>query len=386
MNGDGFGIGWYHTNRVKRFVSMDRFSHDGGVETGTSSTLEDIVEGQALPDDIVPVSASVFKDIFPAWNNMNLQEICEATVSNCIVAHVRAASKGTGVSHQNCHPFKAGRLLFCHNGRIPNFQAIRRRFLTHLSDRAFRVVKGTTDSEIFFALCLTILENDGEESPYKQKKPFGHKRLVAALKKTLTQIEHILMEANATSNYSTFNFSLTDGETMVVTRFCNKSPDVPPPSLYFAFGDSESMYQELTDEQSSPLFMETMMKKSISSTSLTATTDSSSDSDSSGEGVGNDSSDDYDESAIILSYHESKPGKILVDEDPSTATFIVASNPLTRTHTWHPMPRNSIMWCTRGGHPELRLLKRRKIAATKSFVIEIKPVEPVPKEIDPALF
>jgi hypothetical protein len=42
-------------------------------------------------------------------------------------------------------------------------------------------------------------------------------------------------EVKLKDSYSTFNFSVTDGETMVVTRFCDKDPNIPPPSLYFAF-------------------------------------------------------------------------------------------------------------------------------------------------------
>ena len=37
------------------------------------------------------------------------------------------------------------------------------------------------------------------------------------------------------TGYSTFNFALTDGERVVVTRYCDKAPRIPPPSLYYAF-------------------------------------------------------------------------------------------------------------------------------------------------------
>jgi predicted glutamine amidotransferase len=121
-------------------------------------------------------SAAVFKDVFPAWNNMNLRELCMATSSDCIMAHVRAASKGTGISHQNCHPFKAGRLLFCHNGRVFEFFRFKRRFRELLTDEAYNSIMGTTDSENLFALLLTYLARDGHNegvSPFDQTKPFG---------------------------------------------------------------------------------------------------------------------------------------------------------------------------------------------------------------------
>jgi Glutamine amidotransferase domain len=148
---------------------------NGGSRHGTMNGLPRRVVG--IDEDGNPVaSAAVFKDVFPAWNNMNLRELCMATSSNCIMAHVRAASKGTGISHQNCHPFKAGRLMFCHNGRVFEFFRFRRRFKELLSDEAYNSIMGTTDSEVIFALLLTYLAKDGHNegvSPFDQTKPFG---------------------------------------------------------------------------------------------------------------------------------------------------------------------------------------------------------------------
>jgi predicted glutamine amidotransferase len=79
-----------------------------------------------------------------------------------MIAHVRAASAGTGVSQVNCHPFKAGRLLFCHNGRIETAFKIRRAMMDKLTEEAFLSVRGTTDSECIFALILTFLTKDKE--------------------------------------------------------------------------------------------------------------------------------------------------------------------------------------------------------------------------------
>ena len=192
--------------------------------------------------------AAVFKDVLPAWSNVNLREICQATYSDSIMAHVRAASPGSGVSQQNCHPFKAGRLLFCHNGRIDSFQAMRRRYCSLLSDQAFLGLRGTTDSEFIFALVLTLLTQDGhtKQSPMTQTEPFGHSRLMASLKKALKLIEGVQAEVDMQEGFfNTCNFSFTDGESMVVTRYCNKSPEIPAPSLYFAFGHSNALVEEL---------------------------------------------------------------------------------------------------------------------------------------------
>lgn len=68
----------------------------------------------------------------------------------------------------------------------------------------------------------------------------------------------------------------------------------------------------------------------------------------------------FDEMPIALLMRESLPGLNYGDVDPKQAAFVVASNPLTKTHSWNPMPRNSVMWCTRGKMPELRLLRSKK--------------------------
>jgi predicted glutamine amidotransferase len=344
MNGDGFGVGWYHTNvaTCPYEESVHPFHtkgfHGSDEHKGSSQTL-----------------AAVFKDTQPAWNNANLREICMATRSDCIIAHVRAASKNTGVSQANCHPFKAGRLLFCHNGRIDNFSLIRRAMMAHLSDEAYVAVRGTTDSECIFAMILTYLARDdsGEPSPFVQTTTFGHSRIAAAIKKTLRTIEIMLHEHGLTEGYCTFNFSCTDGESVVVTRFCDKSPDIPPPSLYFAYGNAQRLYSELTSED--PVSFVSQQSSSD---------DSSLDKADSDNGSDTDSETTYNEKPVLLDKLESRPGRLFPDVDAQTACFIVASNPLTRTHTWHPMPRNSIMWCTRGSPPELRLLRLRSRTAS----------------------
>jgi len=325
MNGDGFGVGWYHSN-----IAMLPHDGSGGVEP-----YEEI-------------RAAVFKDTQPAWNNVNLREICMATKSNCMIAHVRAASAGSGVSQTNCHPFKCGRLLFCHNGRIDSYSKIKRHFLNEVSDEVFYTIHGTTDSECIFALILTHLAKDGAgESPLTQTTAYGHKRLVSAVKKTLRQIERLLIDAGIVTGFSTCNFSLTDGDTVVVTRFCDKSPDVPPPSLYFAYGNSQHLYQELTSDD--PVLYVSQLSMS----------DGDSEHGGSSSGDGSEPESDFIEHTVDLAEHLSLPGTVYADVEPLEASFIVASNPLTKTHTWHPMPKNSVMWCTRGSHPELRLLKGR---------------------------
>jgi len=232
--------------------------------------------------------------------------------------------------------------------------------MDRLTEEAFLSVRGTTDSECIFALMLTFMSKDGEAdqlSPFSQTEPFGHKRMVAAIKKTIRAIEILLQEEGLTDIYNTFNFSLTDGDTVCTTRFCDKNPIVAPPSLYFAYGTAATLYAELTSED--PVAYVTQH----SASDTEPTTDSEAEGDTS-------DSEALVEKNVVLHHHESRPGKLMQEVNPATACCIVASNPLTRTHTWHKLPANSILWCTRGSLPELRLLRTR--AATGSIVVTTK--------------
>jgi hypothetical protein len=137
-----------------------------------------------------------------------------------------------------------------------------------------------------------------------------------------------------------------------VTRFCDKSPNIPPPSLYFAFGDACKLHTELTTEEHDHAVHPALNHQTSSNTN----TDSNKDEDPVSEN-GSDDVSEFDEKPVSVNTYESKPGTIYGDIDKNNASFIVASNPLTKTHTWHAMPKNSIMWYQRGSLPELRLLR-----------------------------
>lgn len=349
MNGDGFGVGWYHSNHYVEKSSANRVL----VVNGHGNEKDKDQPPQRL--------ASVFKDILPAWNNLNLREICQATSSDCIMAHVRAASKGSGVSQQNCHPFKAGRLLFCHNGRIDSFLVLRRRYHALLSDEAFMGIRGTTDSEFTFALILTVLAQDGKSkvSPVEQTTPFGHNRLMSAMKKILKLIEDVQIEAGLSDGFNTQNYSLTDGESMVVTRYCNKAPEIAPPSLYFTFGEARELYEELTKGEipppTSPSHSSSVDLKSLNKQKSSA---GSTSSDMTDESQHSEDDSDKEDERIKLKLALSTPGRIFAEVDPKMACMVVCSTPLTRTHSWHRIPANAILYYTRGSFPELRLLAR----------------------------
>jgi len=187
LNGDGFGVAWY-------------------------------------AQEIEPTPAT-FVSIQPAWNNRNLRNIARKIRSNCIFAHIRAASKGN-VSENNCHPFDYKNLLFMHNGDIGGFREIKRTLRMNLADEIYDWIQGETDSEHFFALFLdNLLRNGGEQTS---------ENFVATLEETFVQLKEILKK-NGVNKPVLLNVAITNGEFMVATRYVSGA-GAKPNTLYHSEG------------------------------------------------------------------------------------------------------------------------------------------------------
>ncbi|GAA2342998.1 class II glutamine amidotransferase [Dactylosporangium salmoneum] len=121
-NGDGFGVGWYTPN------------------------------GAAEP--------TLFRGTGPAWGDENLRELAHSVRSGLFLAHIRA-STGTPVQQTNCHPFRHGRWLWLHNGRIREYSKLKRTLAMSVDPELYPDIRGSTDSELMFYLALTYgLETD----------------------------------------------------------------------------------------------------------------------------------------------------------------------------------------------------------------------------------
>ena len=119
-NGDGFGIGWFGSE-------------------GTPGT---------------------FHSVEPAWNDRNLRDLAAHLRSGLVFAHIRASS-GSPVQQTNCHPFRHGRWLWMHNGVVRDFTRVKRDLVLAIDPELYPAIEGSTDSEVFFYLALTLgLEDD----------------------------------------------------------------------------------------------------------------------------------------------------------------------------------------------------------------------------------
>lgn len=187
LNGDGFGVGWYH-----RHLS------------------------------IVP---AVFVSVYPAWNNRNLRYLSSVIQSDCLIAHVRAASVGD-VSESNCHPFHYGNYLMAHNGGVEEFHKIKRPLRDLLSDDKYLWVKGQTDSEHLFALFLEYLSVKGPGYTADDVSD-AFEEMIMTLKK--------LMSDRGVTEPAYLNMVFVDGERMVGLRYTT-GKDVKPLTLYYSEG------------------------------------------------------------------------------------------------------------------------------------------------------
>ena len=188
LNGDGFGVAWY------------------------------------VPD--ISPEPALFRSIQPAWNNLNLLHLARVCRSSTILAHVRAATRGAGVSESNCHPFVAGRLAFMHNGSIAEFPRLRRRISELLSDDSYARVQVTTDSELLFALFCDRLAD--------QPRTDALDAMAGAMEATISDVLTLITETGAQGS-SFLNLAVTDGSCAVISRYATGGNDSP--SLYTSSGD-----------------------------------------------------------------------------------------------------------------------------------------------------
>jgi len=166
-NGDGFGLGWYGAG-------------DG---------------------------PAVYRGVSPAWADENLRELAAHVESSLFLAHVRAAI-GSAVQQTNCHPFRHGRWLFVHNGFIADFHDLRRDLMMAINPQLFADIRGSTDTEVVFALALTLgLEQD----------PIG------ALERTVGLIETTARRRRI-SDAVQASFGVSNGEDLWAVRYSSAGP------------------------------------------------------------------------------------------------------------------------------------------------------------------
>ncbi|KAF5689357.1 glutamine amidotransferase [Fusarium denticulatum] len=197
----------------------------------------------------------LFTSTIPAWNCTNLQRIASKTASRLIFGHVRATTEGS-LSEDNCHPFTHGSLMWMHNGGLGGWKYIKRRLGERLADKWYLGVKGGTDSEWAFALFLDTLERLGHDPSACPETGFGPTILREAMKRTIAQINEMtdaipesILQNEDVDTRSLLNFAVTDGHSVICTRYISSSKDEAA-SLYYSSGTQwTTRTQSASDKQ-----------------------------------------------------------------------------------------------------------------------------------------
>jgi len=129
-----------------------------------------------------------------------------------------------------------------HNGSLGGWKYIKRRLGERLADKWYLSVVGGTDSEWAFALYLDTLERMGHDPSSPPPEGFGPNVLRHAMLKTIKAINDFIADipADILKNEnvdirSLLNISVTDGHSVVCTRYVSSRTDEAA-SLYYSSG------------------------------------------------------------------------------------------------------------------------------------------------------
>ena len=138
--------------------------------------------------------------------------------------------------------------MWMHNGNIGGWKYVKRSLALDVGERWFSVVGGSTDSEWAFALFLDCLEQMGydPDSASLNQSGFGHVVLRKAILLTIKRINALIAsipdkkqkeEGEELDCRSLLNFAVTDGHSVVCTRYVTSTTDEAA-SLYWSSGTS----------------------------------------------------------------------------------------------------------------------------------------------------
>lgn len=125
--------------------------------------------------------------------------------------------------------------MWMHNGGIAGFERIKRSLQALLPEAIYLIPQGNTDSEWAFALFLSILD---PLASIDSTTPFPHTILRQAMLNTISTLNALARSAGITEP-SLLNFCITDGETVVATRYVSSKHDEAA-SLYYSSGTTFS--------------------------------------------------------------------------------------------------------------------------------------------------
>jgi glutamine amidotransferase len=159
----------------------------------------------------------------------NLKALARKVHATAAVAHVRGVvyEPGERVGPQNVHPFQfpGARVVLAQNGDLHGFSEMRFDLLAHVRPELARLIEGTTDTEWVYALVLSQLAD-----------PFGPAEVDELADATRRALD-VLRDVRARRRIATqspVNLVVTDGESLVATRFAFDYGWYPDDGSFFA--------------------------------------------------------------------------------------------------------------------------------------------------------
>ena len=224
----------------------------------------------------------------------NLRTLAAKLKASCLLGHLRGVPYQVSsiISEQNLHPFLFDhtRLALAHNGQLAHFDDMKFELLRHMKPQLARVVRGTTDSEWFYALLLSQLDD-----PHRDLSARDICTGVVKALKIVAETRRVL----GIRTFSPMNLFLSDGNDLVAVCYT------------FGLGNYEGLGNDYHPPDESVLRIWYTMGKSYGF---------------------------YD-------------GEWRMDHASAEATScIVASEPLTRDHTtWNSVPLQHLVYVRRSG-------------------------------------
>lgn len=178
VNADGFGLGWF----------PDGAGHGDGS----------------------PRPPARYRRAVPIWDDPNLPELAGALRSDAILAEVRSATAGSAPDEGAAAPFRSGQWLFSHNGAIPDWTGLPAALAAAansgavspaapaLDTSALLSLEARSDSALLWAMLASRLRQDEPAD--------------TAAATLVGQVAAVHPDARV-------NLLLTDGQTIVATRF-----------------------------------------------------------------------------------------------------------------------------------------------------------------------
>lgn len=144
----------------------------------------------------------------------NLQALAAKVRATCLLGHLRGVPYHVRsiISEQNLHPFLFDdtRLALAHNGQLAHFDEMKFALLPHMKPELARVVRGTTDSEWFYALLLSQLDDPHAD--------LGAQDICTGVIKALKIIAETRRKMRIRT-FSPMNLFLSDGNDLVAVCY-----------------------------------------------------------------------------------------------------------------------------------------------------------------------